>query len=507
MILFSIKLLINGELNVNYIYSYCTTTYTTKKLFVLFVAALVVRAITFGICIEPSKFYWQADSNDYYTCGKTIANGTFMMHAPNQPIFWRTPGYPLYLSFFYWLFPGGNQPIENEKAHMVAMWLQIILTSLIPILLFFLAFSLTGILPIAWILAWVGVFHLGFVLASCYILSDALALIFFILFLFFFYKSFLLYGEPAVAQDRLSLWQNVFFAACCLALYTWIRPNGQFVFVVALFLLLAGSCYWHQKIKKVAIFSLTFLFLILPWCVRNHRLTGHWFYCSMSGPILQAFTLPKVMRQVTGKSLLECHRIHMQKMNQALQEEFTYLKKHHPDLLLSRELVCKKIAQPAIWQHPFIFAYEWCKEAVKTTFDLYSSQIVYMLKGEYAWDPLEEFLTEKIYLCLYGQPMHWSLRILMWLEFLFSLLLWAGIFAGCWCFVIVPLVKRLQVNRQTKQLFFLWIKLGFMAASLLIMTGGFGYARLRLPIDPLLLVLSGSFWFWYFSKNNKQPVL
>lgn len=487
--------------------SYFNQRYTAKKLIVLYFCTLLVRALVFGFFVQHEQRYWQSDSEDYHYCARGIDGHNFMVFR-GQPLFWRTPGFPLLLASFYWLFGATDNFADNYKVHTIFIWFQIVLTSCIPILLFFLAYSLTGNLIIAWLAAWIAVFHVGFVLASCYVLSDAIALIFFILFLLFFYKSFVLMYEGKLSSfDQERYLKNSCYAALFLALYTWIRPNGQFVLVVALCLLLVGGCCLSEKIKKMGLFLVVFLLLISPWCFRNHRLTGHWFYCSMSGPVLQAFTLPKVMRHVTGKDLRECFAYYMSKATQELDNEWRRVQSISPHLYVSRELVCKKFAHPLIFAHPLVFMYEWFKEVIKTTFDLYSSQIVYMLRKEHKWDPLEEHLSEKIMLCLYGQPMSWLLRVLMWFEFIFSFLVWIGIFAGLWAFLLWPIKQRFVVDEVIKKNAFLWLKGGFMIGSLLVMTGGFGYARLRLPIDPLLIILSLVFWYWFIIQKKKYITL
>ncbi len=65
----------------------------------------------------------------------------------------------------------------------------------------------------------------------------------------------------------------------------------------------------------------------------------------------------------------------------------------------------KEAALPIIWAHPFYFIYDWIKEVLKTTFDLYSSQLVKFADKTFHWDPIEEFLAEKVVLALWAQPM------------------------------------------------------------------------------------------------------
>jgi len=129
-------------------------------------------------------------------------------------------------------------------------------------------------------------------------------------------------------------------------------------------------------------------------------------------------------------------------------------------------------------------------EVIKTTFDLYASQLVSFANNSFMWDPLEEFLGEKIQLALYKQPMPFWMRAIAWSEFLFTIFLWIILLIGLVQFWVVPLIKRFEVSSETKALAALWFKCLFLTGGILFMTGGFGYARLRLPIEPLLWILA-----------------
>ncbi len=170
--------------------AFLNTKPTKTHLFILFIAAFLIRAMTMYFVVQPNKYYNQPDTPSYHTGALCLAYGNGMSTpGNNKPIFWRTPGYPLYLAFFYnWYGLQGVNLEDNKQAVLAALWVQILLCSLIPILLFYLAFMLTGIYSISWVTAWISVFHIGQVLASTYVLTEGLAVIFFYLFLLFFYK-------------------------------------------------------------------------------------------------------------------------------------------------------------------------------------------------------------------------------------------------------------------------------------------------------------------------------
>ncbi|MCX5922369.1 MAG: hypothetical protein NTX86_03505 [Candidatus Dependentiae bacterium] len=469
---------------------------TAKNLSYLFIVALILRAATFFFYVQHEERYKQADSMDYHNSALAVGLGKGMTNLNNkQPIFWRTPGYPLFLSNFYkqcGIRHGGFT--ENMPAQKAAIWVQLILCSVIPIIVFFLALSLTSILSIAWITAWISVIHLGLILSSTFLLTEGITLIFFYLFLLFFYKSFTCYGQTLISDHRWKL--HIILAAVMLAIATWIRPMGIFVSMVAMLLLaIIAHDSWWTKTKKITLFMLIFFGLLSPWYIRNYQLTGKPFFCPMFGIYLNAFVAPKILRELHNIPLEKTWNYMQQVANkQAIQE---LAKAQAKGKILCPDTAAGCVAWPIVLDHPWITFKVWMPEVLKSTLDLYSSQLVSFANNSFTWDPLEEFLSEKVALCLYKQKMPLWMRLICWTEFLFSIALWISLFMGIWLFLVKSLWLRFNVSDDIKTQAALWFKLLFMIGAVMFMTGGFGYARLRLPVEPLMIILALSFWHYH----------
>jgi Dolichyl-phosphate-mannose-protein mannosyltransferase len=381
-------------------FSYLNQSSNWKNLSLLFLIAFLVRGSTFLFFVQDQERYRQPDSHDYHISAIGLAIGRGMYHIQtNKPIFWRTPGYPAYLSLFYRLYGITNPQFgANAPAQKASIWFQILLCSFIPILTFFLAFHLTKSLTIAWITGLIFTFHIGFILSSCYLLTDALASVLFTLFLLAFYYAFSFIGETQQKKQNQLLF--IFLAAILLALYTWMRPHGEFIALLVLFILALCHCTWQQKLLKIIIFGLTFFMCIFPWYVRNHDLTGHWFFCPMSGPYLMTFSAPKIIRHISEQPLDKCIKFLFMRMKTELNKEEKLTKIIALNKVIAQELICGKVAWPWIKEYPHYFLLEWCKEVFKTTFDLYGSQLVAFANNSFKYDPLEEFLGEKLKLCI-----------------------------------------------------------------------------------------------------------
>jgi hypothetical protein len=465
--------------------------------------AYLLRACMFTLLIQPGAKYNQPDTPSYHEAAIALSSGHGMHHPVyRQPLFWRTAGYPAYLAPFYRMCARYTTPQSFDayrNAHHAAIWTQILLTAFIPLLVYWLARLLSGNNIIALCAGWFFVVHLGSILASTYLLTEGIGTL-------FFYSFLIALFYQIVHQKPWHHW-SVIVTALLLGIYTWIRPMGECIGITTtIILLLFSKGSWSTSFKKSLLFGVLFACMLMPWYVRNYQLTHDYFFCPVSGIYFTCFSVPKILRRIDNSSIEDAWK---KSQANAQATSRMALQKCPPGIYLS-PLASKASALPIILAHPFWFAYDWFKEVFKTTFDLYAYQLVTIYNNCFSWDPIEEFLSDKIAACLYKEPtLPWWARLLAYLEVLVAGICWVAIAYGIWLFIIRPLVKHVRHKQYAYHtMSSIWWVAGIVMAATVGMTGGFGYARLRLPCEPLIVILAliVVYHVIYTDRTKRTPI-
>ncbi len=493
--------------------------------------AFIVRAFIFIGYLSDKNRYWQVDSGTYHHVATSLATGKGLSNPDGTDHFYRVPGYPFFLSLFYRIIG-----IDTKNV----LWPQIIIASLIPALIFLLSITLfpesyaVALLSAIW-----SVIHLGFVLYSGFFMTESLFIFFLLLFFILFlptirsssitekkdfpllasYYTYLFDPLPEALgvyhfiKDKEAKQQilsyttikysshqeeaivNCLWAGMLLGCAALIRPVGHYLLILSVIMLFLFRPSWSDKISTSFSLTLGWLLTASWWLIRNYALLGHFFFHTLPGGhflYLSAARVAMVPYQCTYQEARK--KLHAE-ADQLMYEKREELKR--PLSPIEACLINEELAKKYFLNNPFISLKLWATDIFRTMFSLYSAEILYLENNrkEIAYFDKRHGLCRMIMRYLFPETDSWKLKILVYLEiFLFFIVLlgFVGALAkGLLCSHFINLREKL-LNC-----------IPFMALFIIISLAG-GYARMRLPIEPFLIIFSSWSWIQNTKTITKQ---
>jgi hypothetical protein len=488
---------------------------------VLFIFSFLIRAVVYQVYVRHDQRYWQVDSATYQRVATSIAADNGISLPNGQPNFYRLPGYPVFIAFFYKLW--GNDP---EKA----LWAQVVLASCIPLLIFLLAWIL---FPrrrrIAYGASSLGAVHLGLVLYSSFFMTESLFIFLFLCFCLYFFSSVHLWfcdevelKPVAQCHGTTPVWawipegaasvpsyekfyeqvyhdkevsciprrgspqtQYLFVAGIFLGLASLVRPVGHYLLVVALFLILCSRGSWVSRLWSSLSLSIAWLLIVAAWLLRNYVLLGHLFFHTLPGGHFLYLSAARVAMHPQNCSYQQARK------NLAHEVECLIAYQEHSGGRVLNEIercyAHEVVARRYFLAYPGITFRTWLTDMARTSFSLYSAELLYLESGRVAcdyfaknrswWDMFKRYLVPETH--------NIFLRSIVYGEIVLFFMMLFGFLIG----LVVMLWRKCSCAEMCS-----WVRmLPFMVLFIIIALSG-GYARMRLPLEPFLLI--GSLYGW-----------
>jgi hypothetical protein len=208
------------------------------------------------------------DAEEYHIYATNMLNGqrfeVFPDGRPLHPL--RPPMYPIFIALIYFIF----------GSHKLAVYLsQIILTSIISMLIYYLSKKIFKNDNSAFIASILFSFHLPTLISSAIYYPEILFT--FILFIFVI-SIFNAFRQPSIFRYLIS--------GFLMGLTALVKPVVQFLPLIILPALL-----FHLKTKKwkgflyTAILIFSFLTVMVPWIIRNYNVYKTFIFCDTTGGI------------------------------------------------------------------------------------------------------------------------------------------------------------------------------------------------------------------------------
>ena len=484
----------------------------------LFFISLLIRGLVFTTYLSKDDNYWQIDSPHYHEVAKELAEGKGVSNADGSPHFYRLPGYPYFLSFWYQIF-------GSQKS--TALWAQVVLASCIPILIFLLSLTLfPGSIIGAKAGSLYSAMHIGLVLYAGFFMTESLFILLFLWFSLLFmgsvhlwwceplkvkgrkksatFEEAYVYGfcpEPACeGQPFIEFTMNmkvkagqppfdahiwrIFFSGIVLGLASLVRPVGQYVIVLAAVLVVLSNASLVEKIRRSIVLVGAWLIVVVPWLLRNFVLTGHIFFHTLPGEHFLYLSAARVAMQVDGIDYKQAKQRLTHEARDRIKQEEKRIGRSLKEIERSRSMT--KLARTYFIAHPFISCKVWLTDMLRASLSLYSSEIRFLESGR---EKVDYFAKERTIWSLFYRYLNpagvaWWVRVLIWGEIILFFLLLLGFFFGLSMVLFrwVPVVSCRWL-----------ICLPYMGLFIVLALAG-GYARMRLPVEPFLIILSASFW-------------
>lgn len=451
-----------------------------EKKFLLFVFcfSLILKTAFYLLFLNNNPCILEFDSSHYHKIALQISSGKGISNESGGPQFYRVPAYPILLATSYNLFGSGL---------IFIILLQIILSSLITFLIFLLALTLfpgqIGVAKLATIISCVSV---GYATFAGLILSEILFVLFFTIFLILFMRNLNLFWEnEKIPPKQLEVFlSGVFLGMACLT-----RQVAPAMIGTSLFLLL----FTRKSLLSISSLLSGFVMITGWWLIRNYILTGYIFFGTLSGPhfLNHAATQMEMMQKNISH---EQAKINVQnKFNELLEQK--KIEVGRPLHEIERCLVAEKLTLNYSLQQPLIAIKLFSINILKTSFGLYSSELLFIDSGgqlpEYSNNRsiktmLQRFLLPKV-----------SNKFIIPIIY-FEILLFLFILLGFFLFCFSALFDF--------EKFCIGFKAISIIGAILFITLACGYARLRLPIECFLITLASKAWFDIFKGvvNDKR---
>ena len=219
--------------------------------------AVVVRLLLFGFLALEGKpeYFIHGDSNGYMRLADNILAGrgyTQMTEPPYLPDSVRTPGFPLILAATKLAF----------NSFTAVIFLQILLSIALIILAYRLCLLISGKETLALIAAGLMAFEPYSIYINLSVLTET------------WFATLLVAGAYVASRfiRTPTVW-NMALASALFGLAALVRPIGQFLPVVLVFLVLIRMAP-REYAKYLAVAVIPFLIVVGPWLVRNEIVFG-----------------------------------------------------------------------------------------------------------------------------------------------------------------------------------------------------------------------------------------
>ncbi|MCL4468155.1 MAG: glycosyltransferase family 39 protein [Deltaproteobacteria bacterium] len=434
-------------------------------LFIVFVLYVGIRLVPFFSTFDNTSRFFLADSYQYNLLGVNIAQHGYYTPNGGEPGLSRAPGYPVYLAAVYKIF--GVKPA-------IALFLQIVLSGLIPLFLFMNA-ELLFSKRVARIASVLSIVEPVSIIYANMLLSETLFVVFLLLSTYFFIKS--LKNKNTTA---------LFVSAITAGIGAYFRPVILYLPLAYAFMYISVSWLsFKDRIKYALSIVLITGLTILPWITRNYIVDRYKGFCSIQDLSLYNYRAAGVIADIEHLPLGEVQ----DRLKQAVPPGLSLANKYQ---------FLRDKAISVIIRHPYAYLKVMMKGSV----------IMLLSPERYAVFKLADIKPRVLDVMWKGHSIHQALNMLMsdpvvvssvvLYQLLFTIIIGLLIAIGMLIIAGEGFIKELLIM--------LFIIAYFVAVS----AGPEAEPRFRLPVLPYMLIIAAfalsSLFTSVASKHYKKRI-
>lgn len=406
---------------------------------------------------EKPEVLLQPDSRMYVSLAHGLLEHQAFSYpeSPDRPDVERMPAYPGFLAAAFWVFGGSL---------LAVAFVQVLIDSLSCTLVYSLGERLgegNGLL--SGILA---SFNLGMITYSHFLLNDSLFLFVFLVFLI---------GLVRFVQKP--SWKGSVLLGGGLGLATMIRPVITYLPLVLIpLLVLVLLTKQHEGFLsatgKALMIGIVFVLCLSPWMMRNYSHYGRWSLTAQSGEHLLQYIVPFTWQYSKGIPFIDGMKRASELFQERAKAEHVDLKKASPFEVSDFQV---RVALDHLREEPkTAIAKAWFFGMVKNLFAPSIIDFSYLLKIERPHFFYTEGATtlERAWNFVRGMKGWFG-----WAVIASMILLGLSRVVQVWGLVLL-------VRRKAWESLFLVVIVGYF----LMVSGPVGYAKYRLPFEPILIV-------------------
>lgn len=436
----------------------------------IYLASLFVRLLFFYTVLENGRHsFYVYDSEQYLAIAKSLNAGNGFFESIHNFYAYRLPGYSIFLAAIIKLL---------SDSVSVILHAQIVFLSCIPLLFYTLSKELfPGEESLARWLSIGTIFWYPMIVYSGFILTEGI----FCLFLLMFFITYLRSKQSNI---------YIITAGLLLGILSLIRPIGiPLLILTGSFLIIL---HWKSSaikiIKTQLLFLISFVAVITPWLLRNYLMFGTIFFHTLPGKHFLQYSAGNVYQAAKNLSYKETRNLLFDKA----EKEKSFLESKL-GCRLNEYQECQlyeKQAFQVLKQYPILTFKDCFINWGKTLLALHSSPIIFSYEG-WPTTSAEVSIREKIMFYLIPSFKNsWLTKIILY-DLLNLIILWGLILASC----IAVIRGLLDQSIFTFALLF--------SGLFVFLTLSYGCARLRFPIESIILII-GSYSMKLLIRKNYE---